>query len=93
MILCTVELFGVAQLLAHAREIALELPAGATCGDVFKALAIRVPALAGHVIERDGTRLVEGYACNVNGLEFVRTAARPVNAGDSIAILSADAGG
>lgn len=93
MIACTVELYGVARLLADAREIPLELPAGATCGDVFKALAVCVPALAGRVIERDGTRLVEGYACNVNGLEFVRTAERPVKAGDSIAILSADAGG
>ena len=39
-----------------------------------------------------GTRLIDGYACNVNGLEFVRRR-RPVNAGDNIMILSADAGG
>jgi hypothetical protein len=36
---------------------------------------------------------VNGYACNVNGLDFVRTSTATVNPGDNIAILSADAGG
>jgi molybdopterin converting factor small subunit len=36
---------------------------------------------------------MNGYACNVNGLEFVRSSTATVNAGDNIAILSADAGG
>jgi hypothetical protein len=45
------------------------------------------------LITPDGNGLVNGYACNVNGVEFVRTAAAKVHAGDSIVILSADAGG
>jgi hypothetical protein len=49
--------------------------------------------LAGRVISPDGTRLVDGYACNVNGLQFVRSPAVRVNPGDHIVILSADAGG
>ena len=49
--------------------------------------------LTGRVISADGTGLIEGYACNVNGLEFVRSSDARVNPGDNIAILSADAGG
>jgi molybdopterin-guanine dinucleotide biosynthesis protein A len=90
---CTVELFGVAQLLARTRDVSLALPAGATISDAFAALAEKLPALVGHVISPDRTRLVDGYACNVNGLAFVRSAAAAVNPGDSIVILSADAGG
>jgi molybdopterin-guanine dinucleotide biosynthesis protein A len=90
---CTVELFGVAQILARTREVSLALPAGATISDAFAALAEKLPALVGHVISPDRTRLVDGYACNVNGLAFVRNAATAVDPGDRIVILSADAGG
>jgi molybdopterin-guanine dinucleotide biosynthesis protein A len=90
---CTVELFGAAQLLSGARHVPLTLPAGATVAHVFAALAARVPVLAGRVIRADGSRLAEGYACNVNGTEFVRTSAATVRTGDRVMILSADAGG
>ena len=90
---CTVELFGVARLLTGMREISLALEPGATIGDVFEALAGKLPSLAGRVITPDGTRLIDGYACNVNGLEFVRSIDAPVKPGDNIAIMSADAGG
>jgi molybdenum cofactor guanylyltransferase len=90
---CTVELFGAARLTARTREIALVLPSGATFSQLFAALAEKLPILVGRVISPDGSRLVSGYACNVNGLEFVRTSTATVNAGDNIAILSADAGG
>jgi hypothetical protein len=36
---------------------------------------------------------MDGYACNVNGLEFIRSGSSTVKAGDSVIILSADAGG
>jgi hypothetical protein len=36
---------------------------------------------------------MDGYACSVNGREFVRAPAAAVNAGGTIMILSADAGG
>jgi molybdenum cofactor guanylyltransferase len=90
---CTVELFGAARLIARTREVSLQLPAEATYAHVFAALAEKLPVLVGHVISRDGTTLVDGYACNVNGLHFVRAATARVNAGDNIVILSADAGG
>ena len=90
---CTVELFGVARLLAQTREVSLALPPEATYSQVFAALAGQLPVLVGQVITPDGTSLVDGYACNVNGLHFVREATTRVNPGDNIVILSADAGG
>ena len=90
---CVVELFGVAQMLAKAREVPLTLPPGATLAHLYTALAASMPALAGRVVAASGAELVEGYACNVNGLHFVRDSTARVNSGDSIAIMSADAGG
>jgi molybdopterin converting factor small subunit len=90
---CTVELFGVARLLAQTREVVLALPSEATFAQAFAALAERLPVLVGRVISADRTHLVDGYACNVNGLTFVRTPMATVHPGDNIIILSADAGG
>ncbi len=90
---CTVELFGAARFFAHTREVSLTLPAGATFSHVYAALADRLPVLVGKVIDPDRARLSDGFACNVNGLDFVRTPATTVSAGDNIVILSADAGG
>ena len=90
---CTVELFGVARLLAQTKEVALSLPEGATLARVYSALAEKLPVLANRVIAPDGSSLLSGYACNVNGLEFVRVPTAKVNSGDRIFIISADAGG
>jgi molybdopterin-guanine dinucleotide biosynthesis protein A len=90
---CTVELFGVARLVANTKEVSLVLPRGATLGHMVSALADKLPELVGRVISRDRRSLAEGYACNVNGLDFVRSSAASVSHGDNIVILSADAGG
>jgi molybdopterin-guanine dinucleotide biosynthesis protein A len=90
---CTVELFGAARFFAHTREVSLTLPAGATFSHVYTALADKLPVLVGKVIDPDRARLIDGFACNVNGLDFVRASTAVVNAGDNIVILSADAGG
>lgn len=90
---CTVELFGAARLFAKTKEIALSLPEGATLAQVYSALAEKLPVLINRVIASDGSSLVSGYACNVNGLDFVRMPTATVNSGDKIFILSADAGG
>lgn len=90
---CRVELFGLPRLLAHRKEVSLTLPAGATFADVFAALAEQLPVLVGRVISSDRKHLLDGYACNLNGLEFVRSDSASVHPGDTIVILSADAGG
>jgi molybdopterin-guanine dinucleotide biosynthesis protein A/molybdopterin converting factor small subunit len=90
---CTVELFGVARLLAKTREVKLSLPQDATLAHVLCALAEQMPMLVGRVIDRDHGSLVSGYTCNINGLDFVRAPDARIHAGDKIFILSADAGG
>jgi molybdopterin-guanine dinucleotide biosynthesis protein A/molybdopterin converting factor small subunit len=90
---CTVEFFGVAQLLAKTRIISLALPQEATYSHLFAALAKQLPILVGRVITPEGDKLVSGCACNVNGVEFIRNPAIRVKAGDKVLILSADAGG
>jgi molybdopterin-guanine dinucleotide biosynthesis protein A len=90
---CTVELFGVAQLLAKTKTVSLALPKEATLSHLFSALAKQLPVLVGRVISPEGDKLVSGCACNVNGIEFVRNPTAKVKAGDKVLILSADAGG
>lgn len=86
-----VELFGVARLVAKTQEVSLCLPREATLAQVFLALAEKLPALAGRVVNGGG--LLPGYSCNINGLDFVRDPSAQVKSGDKIFILSADAGG
>lgn len=90
---CTMELFGVARMVANASEIPLTLGAGATLADALDAAAERCPSLVGRVVAPERRALLDGYACNVNGLEFVRSAEAPVREGDRLLIVSADAGG
>jgi len=92
-LICTVELFGVPRLLAKTKEVSLSLPQAATLSDVFSALAERLPVLAGRVIDAESGGLLSGYACNLNGLDFVRNPGARINPGDKIFILAADAGG
>jgi molybdopterin-guanine dinucleotide biosynthesis protein A len=87
----SVELFGVARLVAKTKVVSLSLPQDATLTHVFSALAKRFPALNGRIINADG--LISGYTCNINGLDFVRAPSAKIKSGDKIFILSADAGG
>jgi molybdenum cofactor guanylyltransferase len=90
---CTVELFGMARLLAKTKTVALALPQEATLSQLFSALAERLPILVGRVVSPEKNDLISGCACNVNGLEFVRNPTIKIRTGDKILILSADAGG
>jgi molybdopterin-guanine dinucleotide biosynthesis protein A len=90
---CMVELFGVARLVAKTPEVQVALPEHATVSDVLAALAEKLPVLVGRVIDNDRARLVNGYTCNVNGVDFVRNPHAAINSGDRIIIMSADAGG
>lgn len=92
-ICCTVELFSVARLVAKTAKVSLTLPEEATLSHVFSALAERLPVLVGPVITPDRNGLTSGNACNINGRDFVRDPSVKVHSGDSIFIISADAGG
>lgn len=93
MVPCTVELYGMARLLAKTAKVALVLPPQAVLSSAFVALAGELPVLVGPVIAPDRSKLTRGYACNINGLDFVRDPGFKINPGDSIIIISNDAGG
>jgi len=90
---CTVELFGVARLRAKTDRVSLALPAGADVQAALTALAKATPELVGSVLTADSHALTAGYACNLNGTEFLRDLHTPLHPGDSLLILSSDAGG
>lgn len=87
----TVELFGVARLLAKTSVVSLDLVDGSTLAQVCSALAEKLPMLAGRVVNAEG--LIAGYTCNINGQQFTRASSTKIASGDRILILSADAGG
>ena len=93
LVSCTVELFGMARMLAKTKMVDLALPQQATLSDVFSELAEKLPTLVGRVINPEKNNLISGCACNVNGLDFVRNPTAKIRTGDKILILSADAGG
>ena len=90
---CTIELFGVARLKAKTTTVPLALPEGAQLRDALAALADAVPSLVGPVLTLDRHALVNGYTCNVNGMDFTRDWRHPLRSGDRLLILSSDAGG
>src|SRR5262249_39001800 len=93
LVQCTVELFGVAQLLAKTKIISLTLPEEATLSHLFSALAKQLPILVGRVISPEGDKLVSGCACNVNGVEFGRNPTPKIKSGATGRILSPPPGG
>ena len=93
MVPCTVELYGMARLLAKSAKVALALPPPAVLSSALVALATELPVLVGPVIAPDRSKLTSGYACNINGLDFVRDPGFKIHPGDSIIIISNDAGG
>ena len=91
---CVVELFGVARLKAKTTRIPLTLAPGATICDALSALADIAPALINTVIAPDRRSLVAGFACNLNGAQFLSNDLySELHSGDNLLILSSDAGG
>jgi molybdopterin converting factor small subunit len=87
-----VEFFGIARQRAGVAELTLALPrTEAELGEVLGELAARVPDLGGEWIA-DG-RLHASLTANLDGLRFISDPATVIRDGQSLLILSADAGG
>ena len=87
-----VEFFGIARQRAGVSQLELRLPeAQSRLADVLGAIAGQAPALGGEWIA--GGKLHASLAANLDGQRFVSDPATPIRDGQSLLILSADAGG
>jgi molybdopterin converting factor small subunit len=83
-----IEFFGIPRHRAGVPEMEVE---AATLGDALREMRRRLPQLD-QVCLADG-RLGAGYLANLNGRNFVSDPATPLADGDSLLVLSSDAGG
>lgn len=83
-----VELFGIPRARAGT---AATSAVGENLGDVLADLAKRFPQLAESCI--DGRELRTGYIANLGAQQFVTEPDTPLNEGDTLLLLSLDAGG
>jgi molybdopterin converting factor small subunit len=86
--LVTVEFYGIPRQRAGRAD--LQVPAG-TLADALAAVKEACPALAG-LRQADG-RLSAHYLLSLNGERFVQDLRHPLEPGDCLLVLSADAGG
>ncbi|MDX1944770.1 MAG: MoaD/ThiS family protein [Pirellulaceae bacterium] len=86
-----VEFFGIARQRAGVAMASIELPADATLAGVFAELSARLPGFGDGCL-RNG-QLAPTLAANLGGERFVTDPSTPINPGDCLLILSADAGG
>ena len=88
-----VELFGIPRMRAGLRELVVELPAQGQRAQVVGELARTCPALVGPVLREDLTGLQPGYVFNLNGVAFLDGNSFSLREGDSLLLLSNQAGG
>ena len=86
-----VEFFGVARSRAGVAETTVDTGGSVALDVIFAELSRRFPNFAAECLE--GGSLRRGYIANLGGERFVRDANELVADGQSVLILSADAGG
>ena len=86
-----VEFYGVARLRAGVSAATVESSNTSTLGEIFTAIRQRFPALAEHCF--DEQRLHPTFVANIDGNQFVRDPATPLQPNSVVLLLSADAGG
>ena len=87
-----VEFYGVARLLAGCPAVTLDLGA-ATLPEVVRALADRLPALVGPVLDPVRGTTADGYLFNRNGRDFLTDPAAVIRPGARVLLLASVAGG
>jgi molybdopterin converting factor small subunit len=83
-----VELFGIPRARAGVASTTAD---GCNLGDILANLAARYPQLAETCI--DGRSLRPGFIVNLGAKQFVTSPETPIREGDTVLLLSLDAGG
>ncbi len=87
-----IEFYGIPRQRAKTAETVIQpCRAEIRLGDVLKQLAARFPGLAETCIDQD--RLRRGFTINIAGQRFVTDPETRVSAGETLLLMSADAGG
>jgi molybdopterin converting factor small subunit len=84
----TLEFYGVARLRTGRETLTVE---AATVGEALAAMERACPAAAGTLVAAG--RLVRHYRLSLNGKEFVSNPETALADGDTMIVLSAEAGG
>jgi molybdopterin converting factor small subunit len=82
------EFYGIPRQRAGVESIEVD---ARSLGEALERAAAELPRFAGACL--DGNRLRTGYLANVNGRRFTTDPATPLDPGDAVLIVSADAGG
>lgn len=88
-----VELFGTARLAAGRRRLQIDVPRIAEVRELVAILAHVCPPLVGIALREDLCGLLESYALNLNGTEFVESDDLTLQDGDTLLLFSSLAGG
>ena len=93
MLSVTVEVYGTLRLRTKRKYIYVEIPEVSDRKDLAFALSKVCPDLVGIAINSDATDFNDTYSINLNGLTFLDNDSFRVMSGDSIILLSNQAGG
>ena len=92
-VMVKVELFGTPRIHCGRKAVVLAVPHPADRSSLLAALADQCPSLVGHGLKDDLTDLDDGYVFNLNGLSFLGGDDFTLADGDSLLLLSSQAGG
>ena len=84
----SIEFFGIPRQRAGVPSLEVQ---ASTLGEAFDQVTLALPRLAELCFEHGS--LKAGYVANLNGNRFTNDRGVPLQQGDSVLILSADAGG
>ena len=88
-----VELFGTPRIHCGTTAVELSVSCPANRNSLVAALAEQCPPLVGQGLKEDLTGLDDGYVFNLNGLTFLGEADFILADGDSLLLMSSQAGG
>ena len=91
----TVEFFGNSRLITDCESVDLAFtnPPGVNASDIVRQLGMLFPSLDGKVLALNKNRLLGSYVFNLNGKGFSDHTKLDLQNGDSLLILSSQAGG
>ena len=92
---CTVEFYGVAQMVVGLKSVRLVIPKGAKLLDINRVLAKQFPQAIDKIVEQAGDNIVlqKGHMYCLNGSMFTNDPEQLISPNDVLLLISSSAGG